>query len=46
MPIYYDIIHKIIKTYRLEPAGAMGSFNVDDYVLGPYLFGSAEYIRK
>lgn len=42
MGIYFRIIRKYIKKYNIEAAGARGCWSMDDYLLLPFVFGSAE----
>lgn len=39
---YFEVIRLFIKKFNIEAAGSRGCWSIDDYLLLPYLFGSAE----
>lgn len=45
LPMYFATVRKLIKSYRLEPAGSHGVWSLDDYQCLPFLLGVAELIH-
>lgn len=41
---YYKLIHKLILTYRLEPAGSHGVWGLDDHFHFSYIIGASQFI--
>ncbi|KCV68177.1 hypothetical protein H696_05106 [Fonticula alba] len=44
LPAYSRTVRLIIRRYGLEPAGSRGAWGLDDYVMLPYVVGSAQLI--
>ena len=41
---YLEIVRKLQLTYRMEPAGSQGVWNLDDYQFVPFIWGSSQLI--
>jgi serine/threonine-protein phosphatase 2A activator len=43
---YWDVLIAILTKYRLEPAGTQGAWGLNDFVMLPFLFGSAQLVGQ
>ncbi|AET39096.1 peptidylprolyl isomerase RRD1 Ecym_4012 [Eremothecium cymbalariae DBVPG len=43
---YYSIVHKLILTYTLEPAGSHGVWGLDDHIHLAYIIGASQWSDK
>lgn len=43
---YYDLVQKLILTYRLEPAGSHGVWGLDDHFHFSYIIGSTQLLGR
>jgi serine/threonine-protein phosphatase 2A activator len=43
---YWDVVIAILTKYRLEPAGTQGAWGLNDFVMLPFLFGSAQLVGQ
>ncbi|BFZ57539.1 Serine/threonine-protein phosphatase 2A activator 1 [Savitreella phatthalungensis] len=41
---YFSLVQRLIKTYKLEPAGSHGVWGLDDHFAIPYIIGAAELL--
>ncbi|XP_042580104.1 serine/threonine-protein phosphatase 2A activator isoform X3 [Cyprinus carpio] len=41
---YLQVMHKLQKTYRMEPAGSQGVWGLDDFQFLPFIWGSSQLI--
>lgn len=43
---YLNIVRRLQKTYRMEPAGSHGVWSLDDYQFIPFIWGSSQLIDQ
>ncbi|KOB68456.1 Serine/threonine-protein phosphatase 2A activator [Operophtera brumata] len=43
---YINIVRRLQKTYRMEPAGSHGVWSLDDYQFVPFIWGSSQLIDQ
>lgn len=43
---YINIVRRLQKTYRMEPAGSHGVWSLDDYQFIPFIWGSSQLINQ
>jgi serine/threonine-protein phosphatase 2A activator len=43
---YWDVVIAMLSQYRLEPAGTTGAWGLNDFVMLPFLFGSAQLVGQ
>ncbi|XP_072311285.1 serine/threonine-protein phosphatase 2A activator-like [Eucyclogobius newberryi] len=41
---YLQVMRKLQKTYRMEPAGSQGVWGLDDFQFLPFIWGSSQFI--
>lgn len=41
---YLEVMRKLQKTYRMEPAGSQGVWGLDDFQFMPFIWGSSQLI--
>ncbi|CAI5666180.1 serine/threonine-protein phosphatase 2A activator [Oreochromis niloticus] len=41
---YLEVMRKLQKTYRMEPAGSQGVWGLDDFQFLPFIWGSSQFI--
>ncbi|MEQ2276038.1 hypothetical protein XENORESO_012741 [Xenotaenia resolanae] len=43
---YLQVMRKLQRTYRMEPAGSQGVWGLDDFQFLPFIWGSSQFIGK